>query len=105
MKYKELEYIKKELEAINYLHKEVDFECYTDGMFSFGFEYERRYHELSVINENATFMKKEKPIDLLELEGTFYFSYNIYPLNEDEEMKTIEFRLVDQPGYVDENLN
>lgn len=104
MKYKEIEQIKEEFISIGHINTEADFECYADGLFSYYLETEKGTHELSIINKHATFMAKEKIIDLLSLEGTFFISHTLYSEGGGVSLRTI-FRLVDQQSYVDENLN
>ena len=104
MEYKEIEEMKKEFESIGHINSKAKFECHADGLFSYYLETEKGTHEISIINEQATFMKKEKIIDLLSLEGNFFISHTIYAEGGGVSLSTV-FRLVDQINYVDENLN
>ena len=79
MNYKEIEEIKKEFYLINSLQKKAVFECYSDSTFTYHlYEENGSFHEISIINEDAVFMKEEKIVDLLDLRNTFYLSHRYY---------------------------
>lgn len=104
MKYKEIEKIKEHFISIGHIDSKAKFECYADDLFSYYLDTDEESHEICIINKNATFMRKEKIIDLLSLEGTFFMSHTIYAKEGGVTIRNI-FRLVDQKNYVDENLN
>lgn len=103
MEYKELKEIKTEFKLIGLLEKKAKFKCFADNIFSYYLKDGECMHEISIINERATFKSKEKIIDLLELKQTFYLCHSVYLHNERISRK--KFRLVDQEDYIQENLN
>lgn len=105
MKHKELEEIKKEFFLIGLLQKEAEFECYADKLFSYYIYDDSCMHEISIINETSIFTKKEKVVDLLDLENTFYLCHSIYSSESSDRIYRKEFRMVDQEGYIEDNLN
>lgn len=105
MKYKELEVIKKEFFLIGLLQKKAKFECYSDKIFSYYIYDDSCMHEISIINERATFSKKEKVVDLLDLDNTFYLCHSVYAKDNEGLISRMEFRAVDQDGYINDELN
>ncbi|MBU0941730.1 MAG: hypothetical protein KKD36_09900 [Bacteroidetes bacterium] len=98
MNYKEIEEIKKEFYLINSLQKKCFFECFMDKIFTYYlYEDNGSFHEISIINEHATFMKEERIIDLLELKGTFYLSHRYFA--KLDKLAPIPFELICQKEF------
>lgn len=96
MKYKKIEEIKKEFFLIGLLQYEAEFECYNDGIFSYYIYDDSCMHEISIINNKATFMKKERVVDLLDLQHTVFLQHTIYNTETQEEIERNTFRVCDQ---------
>jgi len=74
-----IEEIKKEFYLIDALQKEGELEVFSDGIATYHlYEEDGSFHELCIINENASFFKKMKVIELLNLENTFYLSHKVF---------------------------
>lgn len=107
MNYTEIEEIKKEFYLLGSLHKTAVLECVIDNIFTYHlYDEDGSFHEISIINEHATFMKEEKIVDLLDMKNTFYLSHRYFVKLDKrskepfELMSTKQFRKVD---YLDSN--
>ena len=96
MKYKEIEEIKKDFFFIGLLQHEAEFVCFNDGIFSYYIYDDSFTHEISIINNNVTFMKKERVVDLLDLKNTIFLEHTIYDTETEQEIVRKTFRICDQ---------
>jgi len=102
--YPELEEIKKSFYLADILHKEAQFQCHSDNIFTYEVIVDNIMHEIDIIAEKS-FFRNEKVTDLLD-RPIFFLGYNVYIKGEGDNHDRISsqtFRIIDQEDYDESN--
>jgi len=67
----------KEFKEIGHLKTKAKFKCYSDHVFSYGFEKRGEYHEINFICDD-TILNKMTVEDIINLDRVEYFQHCIY---------------------------
>jgi hypothetical protein len=73
-----LEEIKLELYRTDILYSEFNFECFCEGIITYGLYQDNVYHEILVGNKSNSFFPKQRAIDLLERTDLDYLCHCVY---------------------------